>query len=263
MNSVRPLPACSVVIPCFDAATTIEATIQSACRQTVRDIEIIVVDDGSRDRGPALVAAIAATDARVQLIRQPNGGVSFARNAGITVARSRVVAFLDADDLWAGDHLQTHLRRLHNEPRLGVSYSAARFIDAQGVIIGQSRSKLDNLTPADLLHSNPTTTCSTLVVRREVFKDIGLFRTNMRHNEDQEWLFRVALSGWLMAGDKAGNKAGDTAGVRGKPPAIRDYFIYRSLQAGLLWIYSERLPVGAPQAVNGQTRAWYLHGFFA
>jgi protein ImuB len=74
---------------------------------------------------------------------------------------------------------------------------------------------------------------------------------------------RLEATGWLMAGDKAGNKAGDTAGVRGKPPAIRDYFIYRSLQAGLLWIYSERLPVGAPQAVNGQTRAWYLHGFFA
>ena len=70
---------------------------------------------------------------------------------------------------------------------------------------------------------------------------------------------RLEATGWLMAGDKAG----DAAGARGKPPAIRDYFIYRSLQAGLLWIYSERLPVGAPQAMHGQTRAWYLHGFFA
>jgi GT2 family glycosyltransferase len=89
---------------------------------------------------------------------------------------------------------------LQNEPRLGVSYSAARFIDAQGAIIGHSRSKMDNLTPADLLLGNPTTTCSTLVVRRDVFRDIGPFRTNMRHNEDQEWLFRAALSGWRLSG---------------------------------------------------------------
>jgi protein ImuB len=66
---------------------------------------------------------------------------------------------------------------------------------------------------------------------------------------------RLEATGWLMAGD--------ASGVRGKPPAIRDYFIYRSLQAGLLWIYSERLPVAAPQALFEPPHAWYLHGFFA
>lgn len=66
---------------------------------------------------------------------------------------------------------------------------------------------------------------------------------------------RLEATGWLMPGD--------ASGVRGKPPAIRDYFIYRSLQADLLWIYRERLPVAASQAVDGQPHAWYLHGFFA
>ena len=66
---------------------------------------------------------------------------------------------------------------------------------------------------------------------------------------------RLEASGWLMAGDGADK--------RSKPAAIRDYFIYRSQQAGLLWIYSERLPVAAPQAAAGQPRAGYLHGFFA
>ncbi len=201
MSRPRSRPACSVVIPCFDAAATIDATILSARAQTIENIEILVVDDGSRDSGPARVAAIAAADPRVRLITQANAGVSAARNAGIAAASARVIAFLDADDLWAKDHLQTHLHRLANEPRLGVSFSAARFIDSEGAIIGQSRSKLFGLTPADLLHGNPTTTCSTLVVRADVFKDIGAFRTHMRHNEDQEWLFRVALSGWQMTGD--------------------------------------------------------------
>ena len=75
---------------------------------------------------------------------------------------------------------------------------------------------------------------------------------------------RLEATGWLRAGEAGLAGGADGAdGGRGKPPAIRDYFIYRSLHAGLLWIYSERLPVGAPQAVQGQTRAWYLHGFFA
>ena len=108
---------------------------------------------------------------------------------------------LDADDLWAPDHLATHLRRLEIEPRIGVSFSPARFIDTAGRVIGQSRPKLDHLRPIDFLYGNPTTTCSTLVIRRGVFRDVGTFRTNMRHNEDQEWLFRVALSGWVMSGD--------------------------------------------------------------
>jgi protein ImuB len=81
---------------------------------------------------------------------------------------------------------------------------------------------------------------------------------------------RLEATGWLMAGDKAGE--GESAsqikgeGTRSKPPAIRDYFIYRSGQGGLLWIYRERLPVAAPQALFEQPhagQAWYLHGFFA
>lgn len=64
---------------------------------------------------------------------------------------------------------------------------------------------------------------------------------------------RLEASGWLMTGE--------AAGVRSKPAAIRDYFIYRSQQAGLLWIFSERLPV--PQPAHTQRQAWYLHGFFA
>ena len=199
---IRP-PSITVIIPCYNARETILATIQSACRQTVRDIEIIVVDDGSSDGSPAIIRALAASEARIRLVEQPNGGVSSARNAGINNARARFIALLDSDDLWAPDHLETHLRRMEMEPRLGVSFSPARFIDTSGAVIGQSQPKLNGLTPADLLYGNPTTTCSTLVIRRSVFKDTGLFRTTMRHNEDQEWLFRVAMSGWILAGDSS------------------------------------------------------------
>jgi glycosyltransferase involved in cell wall biosynthesis len=195
------VPAVSVVLPCYNASTTLQQTMASAARQTVRDIEIIVVDDGSTDSSTAIVEKLAEGDPRIRLVKQSNGGVSSARNAGIGAARARLVALLDSDDLWAPDHLETHVRRMQQEPRLGVSFSPARFIDTAGRHIGISQPKLRHINPADLLVSNPTTTCSTLVIRRDVFKDVGLFRTAMRHNEDQEWLFRVTLSGWRLAGD--------------------------------------------------------------
>lgn len=194
-------PAVSVVVPCYNAAETLAATLQSATRQTFTDIEIIVVDDGSTDGSPAIVTELAKSDPRLKLLSQANGGVSAARNAGIGAANARLIALLDADDAWAPDHLATHVQRMAHEPRLGVSFSPARFVDTSGRIVGCSQPKLRNINPADLLISNPTTTCSTLVIRRDVFRDVGLFRTAMRHNEDQEWLFRVTLSGWLMAGD--------------------------------------------------------------
>ncbi len=195
-------PAVSVVVPCFNACETLAATLDSAARQTFGDTEIIVVDDGSTDGSPAIVAAFVQSDPRFRLITQANGGVSSARNAGIGAANGRLIALLDSDDLWAPDHLATHVRRMNSEPRLGVSFSPARFVDLTGRVIGRSNPKLRDILPADLLVSNPTTTCSTLVIRRGVFRDVGLFRTAMRHNEDQEWLFRVTLSGWLMLGDR-------------------------------------------------------------
>ncbi len=193
-------PTVSVVIPCYNASATLAEALSSARRQSLRDIEIIVVDDGSSDGSQALVTASAQSDARIRLLTQANSGVSAARNLGINAAKGRLIALLDADDVWAPHHLELHVHRLTHEPRLGVSYGPARFIDMAGRVVGCSRPKLKNIVPADLLISNPTTTSSTLVIRRDVFKDVGLFRTAMRHNEDQEWLFRVTLSGWVMSG---------------------------------------------------------------
>ena len=193
-------PIVSVIVPCFDAARTIAATIDSARGQTLAAIEIIAVDDGSRDDTPALLAALARADHRVRVVTQVNAGVSAARNAGIGHARAGIVALLDSDDLWAPGHLELHVDRLAADARLGVSFATARFIDAAGAPVGRARPKLGPLTPADVLTSNPATTCSTLVIRRQVFDSAGLFDATLRRNEDQEWLFRVALGAWTIAG---------------------------------------------------------------
>ena len=91
-------PRISVVIPLYNKEQYVVRAVEAALAQGSAVHEVIVVDDGSTDNGPAQLASIA--DPRVRLIRQPNGGVSAARNAGIEVASGEYVAFLDADDAW-------------------------------------------------------------------------------------------------------------------------------------------------------------------
>jgi len=102
-------PEISVVMACHDAASFVGEAIGSVCGQTFSAVELIVVDDGSTDGSPAIVAARAAADPRGRLIRQENRGPYPARNRGLASARGRFIAFLDADDYWEPDCLA----RLH------------------------------------------------------------------------------------------------------------------------------------------------------
>lgn len=200
MDARRTSPAVSVVIPAYNCAATIAATLASVAGQTVSAIEIIVVDDGSRDATRDVVSTLARSDDRVVLVSQANTGASAARNRGVRMAKAPVVAFIDGDDLWAPHHLASHLVRFAATPHLGVSFSAARYVDVSGNVTGRSRVAHGRVKPEDILYSNPTTTCSTLVVRRKVFDCCGLFDEALDRSEDQEWLFRVAVSAWKIEG---------------------------------------------------------------
>ncbi len=101
-------PAVSVVMPLFNKEKEVGRALRSVQTQTIGDWEMIVVNDGSTDRGPEIVQRIA--DGRLTLLHQLNAGVSSARNRGIQESRSELIAFLDADDEWAPDFLETILR---------------------------------------------------------------------------------------------------------------------------------------------------------
>ena len=97
-------PRISIVMPCYNCATHLSASIGSVLAQTAADWELIVVDDGSTDASAAIVAAI--DDPRIRLIRQANAGVSAARNRALGEAGCEYIAFLDADDTWAPTFLE-------------------------------------------------------------------------------------------------------------------------------------------------------------
>jgi glycosyltransferase involved in cell wall biosynthesis len=132
-----PTPVVTVVVPAYNAQATLAETLDSALAQTCRDIEVIVVDDGSSDQTAGLVAAYAARDARVRLIEQSNGGVARARNTGIAEARGAFVAPLDADDLWRPDKLERQLKALQAAgPNVGLAYTWSLLIDPDGNVTG-------------------------------------------------------------------------------------------------------------------------------
>ena len=99
----------SIVVPAYNAAGVIGRCIDSVLRQTYPDFELLIIDDGSTDETAEIVAAKAAQDTRIHLIRQENTGVSSARNAGIAAASGELLCFIDCDDTVSANYLETLL----------------------------------------------------------------------------------------------------------------------------------------------------------
>lgn len=113
-------PAISIVMPCYNAAAHLPASVGSVLAQTCADWELIAVDDGSRDGTLAWLQA--RPDTRIRVLTQANQGVSAARNAGLARAQGRFVAFLDADDTWSENFLATMLAALQAHPDAVLAY---------------------------------------------------------------------------------------------------------------------------------------------
>lgn len=113
-------PLVSVIIPAYNAAGFIAETLESVVGQTYRPLEIIVVDDGSRDGTPEVVERFA--DQGVRLIRQENAGPSAARNRGIAAATGAYIAFLDADDLWLPEKIGRQVEIMEQHPEMGLLF---------------------------------------------------------------------------------------------------------------------------------------------
>jgi glycosyltransferase involved in cell wall biosynthesis len=187
----------SVVIPLFNKRRHIQRAVGSVLGQTCPDLEIIVVDDGSTDGGGEIVRHTA--DPRVRLVRQQNAGAAAARNRGVQEASSELVAFLDADDEWRPEFLETVVGLYERHPEAGMFATAYRFQEGERtwrpVFVDCPDSPRGGLL-ADFFRSlmGPTpVTASSVMMTKQVLSRAGLFPTGIRRGEDLHTWVRIAL----------------------------------------------------------------------
>ncbi|MCL1474292.1 glycosyltransferase family 2 protein [Argonema antarcticum] len=193
----------SVIIPVYGVEKYIAATVQSVLEQTHNNFELLIVDDGSPDRSIEICQQFA--DARIKIIRHDNQGVAAARNNGIRHAQGEYLAFLDGDDIWLPEKLEKHVEHLENSQQVGVSFSRSAFIDAEGKPLGiYQLSKLNDITPLDLLCRTPIGNGSAPVIRKEVFESNDCYFDEDRQlhpSEDVECWLRIAIqTNWKIEG---------------------------------------------------------------
>ena len=189
----------SVVIPLYNKAQAIRKTLDSVLAQTYKDFEIVVVDDGSTD-GSADVAETTLLASRLsplafRLIRKPNGGVSSARNACVLAARGEYVAFLDGDDLWHPEYLETLHQLIVDYPDAALYGIGCTTMNGdkipENVALSTERGEVN-----DLWNNYPGYwTGSSSSSSRARLLEIGLFDTRMTHGEDIDMWWRLLLSG--------------------------------------------------------------------
>ena len=122
----------SVIIPAYNRAHYIREAIESALQQSHRPLEIIVVDDGSTDETPQILATYSEP---VRVFRQVNQGVAAARNLGVSHARGEYVAFLDSDDLWHPEKLEKQIERFEADPELGLVHCGMETFNDAGEVL--------------------------------------------------------------------------------------------------------------------------------
>ena len=193
-NSFNRQYKVSAVIPAYNAEKYIQRAVDSILSQTYPADEIIVVDDGSVDKTPDILAEYGN---KIIFVRQENAGASIARNTGIMRAAGDWVAFLDADDEWLPSFLELQLKYLKDNPSLIWSYSNYWFVqpDTGKIKIAfASRPLLENNVIPDYLkaHSKHSIRTSATIIKKSVLCESGLFIPEQKWVQDTDIFFRIA-----------------------------------------------------------------------
>lgn len=204
---VRPeaaLSLVSIIIPAYNVAPYIAETLQSVFAQTYTNYEVIVINDGSPDT-EEFERAIEPYRERIEYLRQPNGGASAARNAGLRKSKGELIAFLDADDLWLPNYLEEQIKFItENNCDLacadamifGDSPDAGRtYMEA---VMGTAPAH-GEVTFIQLVSAERSLITSGVVARRVPILEVGLFDLSLRNAQDFDLWLRLARHGERLA----------------------------------------------------------------
>ena len=180
----------TVIIPAFNCAQWIGQAIDSVLNQSIPATEIVVIDDGSTDTTAAVLAGYGR---QIICLRQSNQGVAAARNAGLNLAGGEAIAFLDGDDVWHPRKLELQLRVMADDSTIGL-LGTGRFIwpaTAVPHVPGEQAAAVTRIDRNALAVKNYLAT-SSVMVRRELIRQVGGFDTTLHGPEDHDYWLRIA-----------------------------------------------------------------------
>ncbi len=189
------------IIPLYNGARFIERSLRSVLEQSLPATEVLVVDDGSKDDGPAIARRMAQDDPRVRVITKPNGGQSSARNLGVAESRSAFIAFLDQDDWWYPEHLERLAGGLRDSPRFGWVYSDVDEYDAAGKLVqikmlGSMSTEHPKRSLLRCIAEDMYIVPSAALISRAAFESVGGFDERLVGYEDDDLFLRMFREGW-------------------------------------------------------------------
>lgn len=194
MQDAKQRGKVSVVITCYKYAHFLTNAMDSVLGQTYRDLEVLMVNDGSPDNTDEVMQRYAS-DPRVIYIKQENAGQAIAKNNGIRRASGDFVAFLDADDSWALDKLEKQMA-LFAEPQVGVVYCDVKYMDENGAPMARANEGLHaprrGWIAEHLFRDNLVPFCAA-VVRRECFEKVGVMDTSFKMGIDWDLWLRMSV----------------------------------------------------------------------
>ena len=191
-RSRRLAPTVSVVMPVRDAVPYLEPAIRSILDQTLAELELIVVDDGSRDGSSAVIAHHARRDRRIRVLRQEARGTVAALQAGLAQARADLVARMDADDLALPRRLERQVAAMRENPRAAVIGSACELIDRQGVHLREQRYPTEPEAVRRTLEMGNCIAHPTVLMRKQAVLAAGGYRAPFVLCEDYDLWLRLS-----------------------------------------------------------------------
>jgi glycosyltransferase involved in cell wall biosynthesis len=255
-------PEVSVIIPAYNAARTIGATVDSVLVQSFTDFELLVIDDGSEDDTADLVAAV--DDPRLTCVRTENGGVSVARNRGLELATGSYVAFLDADDAWRPAKLERQHRAISERPDVGLCFAATEHADddLRPTAMHPAPQRSD-YSEALLLEGNIISgSASSVMARTSTINEAGRFDPSLSLCADWDMWLRISVVTGFLALDEPlvlyrsipGTMSGDPSVLERDTFALLDKF-YANPASGPYAKIRDRVYAGQWMVCAGS----YLH----
>jgi glycosyltransferase involved in cell wall biosynthesis len=193
----------SIIMPAFNAANTIGEAISSILSGTHRNVEILVIDDGSRDETSKIVTAMAQAEPRIKYYKnEKNLGAYKSRNVMLKIATGQFIAFLDSDDTWEPNKLEECLKMLKQHPEVKAVGHALRYLDKRGNKVSYIPTYPTNQAELQDVQENgalPWVFPTALVVEREAILEIGGFLDDWKVGADTELMARLAHKHGMLA----------------------------------------------------------------